>query len=94
MKYPSLQRRTLVLVVVLVTLLVLFVYVALRSGPLTPVAVTVAEVVACCVPVVCKLEHSVVRFITVADKSQCELAVGVILFAQEFHLQYILIKKQ
>ena len=44
MRYPSLQRRTLVLVVVLVTLLVLFVYVALRSGPLTPVAVTVAEV--------------------------------------------------
>ena len=44
MRYPLLQRRTLVLVVVLVTLLVLFVYVALRSGPLTPVAVTVAEV--------------------------------------------------
>lgn len=44
MRYPSLQRRTLALVVVLVTLLALFVYVALRSGPLAPVAVTVAEV--------------------------------------------------
>lgn len=44
MRYPSLQGRTLALVVVLVTLLALFVYVALRSGPLAPVAVTVAEV--------------------------------------------------
>lgn len=44
MRYPSLQRRTLALVVVLVTLLALFVYVATRSGPLAPVAVTVAKV--------------------------------------------------
>ena len=42
MRYPSLQRRTLALVVVLVTLLALFVYVATRSGPLAPVTVTVA----------------------------------------------------
>ncbi len=44
MRYPSFQRRTLALVVVAVTLLALFVYVAFRSGPLAPVAVTVAEV--------------------------------------------------
>lgn len=44
MRYPSLQRRTLALVVVLVTLLALFVYVATRSGPLAPVTVTVATV--------------------------------------------------
>ena len=44
MRYASLQRRTLALVVVLVTLLALFVYVALRSGPLAPVVVTVADV--------------------------------------------------
>ena len=44
MKYLPLQKRTLALVVVLVTLLVLFVYVAIRSGPLAPVAVTVATV--------------------------------------------------
>ena len=44
MRYPSFQRRTLALVVVAVTLLALFVYVAFRTGPLAPVAVTVAEV--------------------------------------------------
>ncbi|WP_305073920.1 efflux RND transporter periplasmic adaptor subunit [Propionivibrio sp.] len=44
MKSPSLQRRTLGLVAVVVALLTLFVYVAVRSGPLAPVAVTVAEV--------------------------------------------------
>jgi len=44
MRYPSFQRRTLALVVVAVTLLALFVYVAFRSGPLAPVAVTVAEI--------------------------------------------------
>ena len=44
MKYLPLQRRTLALVAVLVTLLVLFVYVAVRSGPLAPVAVTMTEV--------------------------------------------------
>ena len=44
MKYPSLQKRTLALVAVLVTLLALLVYVAVRSGPLAPVAVTVAAV--------------------------------------------------
>ena len=44
MRYPSFQRRTLALVVVAVTLLALFVYVAFRSRPLAPVAVTVAEV--------------------------------------------------
>lgn len=44
MKHLSLQRRTLALVAVLVTLFALMVYVAVRSGPLAPVAVTVAKV--------------------------------------------------
>lgn len=44
MKHLSLQRRTLALVAVLVTLFALLVYVAVRSGPLAPVAVTVAKV--------------------------------------------------
>ena len=44
MKRPPLQRRTLALIAVLVPMLALFVYVALRSGPLAPVAVTVATV--------------------------------------------------
>ena len=38
------QGRTLALVAVIVPLLALFVYVALRSGPLAPVSVTVASV--------------------------------------------------
>ncbi len=41
MKLSVLQRRSLVLLILVVPLLVLFVYVALRSGPLAPVAVTV-----------------------------------------------------
>lgn len=44
MKRPPLQSRTLALLAVIVPLLALFVYVALRSGPLAPVAVTVAQV--------------------------------------------------
>jgi HlyD family secretion protein len=40
MKTLPLQRRTLALIAFLLPLLVLFVYVALRSGPLAPVAVT------------------------------------------------------
>ena len=44
LKLPALQRRSLALIAVIVPLLVLFVYVALRSGPLAPIAVTVAEV--------------------------------------------------
>ena len=44
MKRPPVQRRTLALIAVLVPMLALFVYVALRSGPLAPVAVTVATV--------------------------------------------------
>lgn len=39
-----LQRRTLALLAVVVPLLALFIYVVLRSGPLAPVAVTVAAV--------------------------------------------------
>ena len=35
MKLPSLQRRTLALIAVILPLLVLFVYVALRSGIIT-----------------------------------------------------------
>ncbi|MDD4457415.1 MAG: efflux transporter periplasmic adaptor subunit, partial [Syntrophotalea acetylenica] len=42
MKRLPVQKRTLALLAVLVPLLVLFVYVALRSGPLAPVPVTVA----------------------------------------------------
>ncbi|MBU2571033.1 MAG: efflux RND transporter periplasmic adaptor subunit [Gammaproteobacteria bacterium] len=44
MNHMPLQKRTLALLAVIVPLLVLFVYVALRSGPLAPVTVTVAEV--------------------------------------------------
>lgn len=44
MRTPPLQRRTLALIAVIVPLLALLVYVALRSGPLAPVAVTEAKV--------------------------------------------------
>jgi RND family efflux transporter MFP subunit len=44
MKRLSLQRRTLALIAVIVPLVLLFVYVALRSGPLAPIAVTVDTV--------------------------------------------------
>lgn len=44
MKRLPVQRQTLALLAVLVPLLILFVYVVLRSGPLAPVAVTVATV--------------------------------------------------
>lgn len=44
MKRLPLQGRTFALLAVIVPMLVLFVYVALRSGPLAPVAVTVATV--------------------------------------------------
>ncbi len=44
MKTPVLQRRTLALLAVLVPLLILFVFVAIRSGPLAPVAVTLTTV--------------------------------------------------
>lgn len=43
MTFPHLQRRTLALIAVIAPLLLLFVYVALRSGPMAPVAVTVAK---------------------------------------------------
>lgn len=44
MKNLPFQKRTLALIAVLVPLLVLFVYVALRSGPLAPVSVVLATV--------------------------------------------------
>ncbi|MGE0582030.1 MAG: efflux RND transporter periplasmic adaptor subunit [Steroidobacteraceae bacterium] len=44
MKHLPLKRRTLALLAVIVPLLALLAYVALRSGPLAPVAVTVATV--------------------------------------------------
>lgn len=44
MKFPRLQRRSLMLIAVIVPLLVLFIYVAARSGPLAPVEVTVSTV--------------------------------------------------
>lgn len=44
MKMPQLQRRTLALIAVVTPLAILFVYVALRSGPLAPVAVTTTTV--------------------------------------------------
>lgn len=46
MKGLPIQRRTLTLLAVLLPILLLFVYVILRSGPLAPVAVTTTEVVA------------------------------------------------
>lgn len=44
MKFPRLQRRTLALIAVTVPLALAFIYVAVRSGPLAPVAVTVTTV--------------------------------------------------
>ncbi|WOP15913.1 efflux RND transporter periplasmic adaptor subunit [Ottowia sp. SB7-C50] len=44
MKFPRLQRRTLALIAVIVPLLLLFIYVAARSGPLAPTEVTVSTV--------------------------------------------------
>lgn len=44
MKFLSVHKRTLASLMVLLPLLVLFVYVALRSGPLAPVPVTMAAV--------------------------------------------------
>lgn len=44
MKFLPLQRRYLALVAIVVPLALLFVYVAFRSGPLAPVAVTIAKV--------------------------------------------------
>jgi HlyD family secretion protein len=44
MKKLPLQGRTLALLAVIIPLLVLFIYVALRSGPLAPIAVAVATV--------------------------------------------------
>lgn len=44
MKKLPLQGRTLALLAVIIPLLVLFIYVGLRSGPLAPVTVTVASV--------------------------------------------------
>ena len=49
MKFPRLQRRTLALVAVIIPLLLLFIYVALRSGPLAPIAATVSTVESCSV---------------------------------------------
>lgn len=44
MRNPRIGRRVLALVVVIVPLVVLLVYVALRSGPLAPVSITVTRV--------------------------------------------------
>ncbi|MDE2407444.1 MAG: efflux RND transporter periplasmic adaptor subunit [Xanthomonadaceae bacterium] len=44
MSLPALSRRTLALLAVIIPLLLLFVYVILRSGPLAPVAVTTTSV--------------------------------------------------
>ncbi|WP_457551594.1 efflux RND transporter periplasmic adaptor subunit [Desulfobacula sp.] len=44
MKSMPFQKRTLALIAVLVPLLALFVYVALRSGPLSPVSIVLATV--------------------------------------------------
>ncbi|MDO9080489.1 MAG: efflux RND transporter periplasmic adaptor subunit, partial [Desulfuromonadales bacterium] len=44
MKHLPIQRRTLLLLLVLLPLLALFIYVALRSGPLAPVPVTITTV--------------------------------------------------
>lgn len=44
MKIPQIRRRTLTLIAVIVPLVMLFVYVAARSGPLAPIKVTVTTV--------------------------------------------------
>ena len=44
MKFPSIQRRTLMLLAVAIPIAALFGYVVLRSGPLAPVAVVAARV--------------------------------------------------
>lgn len=44
MKFPRLHYRTLALIAVIVPLLLLFIYVAVRSGPLAPTEVTVSTV--------------------------------------------------
>ena len=44
MTFPRFQRRTLAVIAVVLPLLLVFGYVALRSGPLAPVAVTVTAV--------------------------------------------------
>lgn len=44
MKFPRLQRRTLMLIAVIVPLLLLFIDVAARSGPLAPTEVTISAV--------------------------------------------------
>ena len=44
LRRPRLQRRTLALVAVIVPMVLLFAHVALRSGPLAPVAVTATTV--------------------------------------------------
>ena len=44
MKSLPVQGRTLALIAVIIPLLVLFIYVGMRSGPLAPVAVTVVDV--------------------------------------------------
>ncbi|MBA3006642.1 MAG: efflux RND transporter periplasmic adaptor subunit [Proteobacteria bacterium] len=44
MKRPPLQKSTLAILAVAIPLLALFIYVALRSGPLAPVPVTLASV--------------------------------------------------
>ncbi len=44
MKLSAQQRRIFSLIAVIVPLLLLFIYVALSSGPLAPIAVTIAEV--------------------------------------------------
>lgn len=44
MKFPHLQRRTLALLTIITLLLTLFAYIALQSGPLAPIVVTVTTV--------------------------------------------------
>ncbi|MDE2401192.1 MAG: efflux RND transporter periplasmic adaptor subunit [Burkholderiales bacterium] len=44
MTFPRVQRRTLAVIAVVLPLLLVFIYVAMRSGPLAPVAVTVTTV--------------------------------------------------
>ena len=44
MNPTSVKGRTLTLLAVIISLLVLFIYVALRSGPLAPVAVTLTTI--------------------------------------------------
>ena len=58
------------------------------------VAVGVAQLILLGIPVVGQLNYGVVGLITVADEGEGKASFGIILFAQQLHVQYILVKRQ